>query len=463
MRAYRDMMAEIKDLDTKLTEVTNSTNMPATNLVTNGSFNTKANWVSGGVAGTGGGSSIDSNKFLYGETSLKIVNNNGARREKQDINTIVGHKYYQRASAYINSFTNGYAIFGGIASALYFDTTKIGQWQTVSNIREATDTSYTIYVGTVNYSTFDINFDGVLILDLTEIFGAGNEPSLKTMDDMFNEIGYFEGTKNPLLSLRQLIGYLNNMQESLGSAIAINNVGYIDNPLPADWTGQAMVTLSYDDGVRSIFYRALPLHEKHGIPATFNVISSRFAHPSSFDQAMTKECWQRGVEIASHSHYHDEQLTTKTDEELHFEFSESKRLLNEAIGAEVVDTIAIPFSAYDERVRSIAMQYYKGVRVYSNLQNDIPPTDRYWLYSRIAVDNTTTFEQVKARIDEAVSQKKWCIIMLHGINNDEVKGQYEISQKLLDQILSYINSFGRDVLLPINTKDALKFSLGEDY
>lgn len=238
----------------------------------------------------------------------------------------------------------------------------------------------------------------------------------------------------------------------------------IINPTVDSFHGQALVTFSYDDGLMNNYTLALPLHEQYQIPATFNIIAGRLTsmRGRSFRANEVLDCYRRGVEIASHSYYHDEHLTNKTDEEIHFEFGESKRVLSEVVPD--VETVAIPFSQYDERVISIAKQYYKGIRVFGSAQNDIPPSDRYLLNCRIAVGNTTVFSDIKAAIDEAVTNNKWCIIMLHGINPDANNlGTYEITPHLLEETLQYVNTFSKSVLLPINTRDALRFMLGDSY
>lgn len=235
----------------------------------------------------------------------------------------------------------------------------------------------------------------------------------------------------------------------------------IINPKETDFNGQGMVTLSYDDGRVNNFELALPLHEKYGVPATFNVIASRFDHPLFINKSITHECHRRGVEIASHSYYHSGWLIDKTEEEIHFEFGESQRILEDII-QDTVDTFAVPFSRYDERVKAIGMQYYKGIRSFGSIQNSIPPQDRYWIYSALAIEQTTTFADIKEKIDEAIANNEWCVIMLHGVKPTP-EDIYDITPTLLEQVLAYITSFDRNVLLPVNTRDALKFSLGDQY
>ncbi|WP_019119604.1 stalk domain-containing protein [Brevibacillus massiliensis] len=250
--------------------------------------------------------------------------------------------------------------------------------------------------------------------------------------------------------------------EELGSTVEWNEAKHtvwianrIINPAASDFHGQAMITFSYDDGLDSFYDRALPLHEKYGIPATLNVIAERIkdgANTEFLEAAQIKDAYDRGVEIGSHTYSHYDPLTSNTDDDLDFELAKSKEILLGIVPK--VDSLSIPFSAYDHRVREAAKKYYKAVRVFEHQQNNLPPDDPYWLHSAIAVTNEMTFDQIKLRIDEAVQKKKWCIIMLHGIdpNDDDL---YEIKPELLEQTLEYVNNLGRDKILPVNTMDGL--------
>lgn len=225
----------------------------------------------------------------------------------------------------------------------------------------------------------------------------------------------------------------------------------IDNPIR--YSGQGMVTLSYDDGFKNNYTKALPLHQKYNIPLSLNIIAGNLQkQPRFMTRFEVRDSRRRGAEIASHSYSH-ENLTTKTDAELHFEFGESLKVLSDIVGD--VETFAVPYSQYNEDIKSIGSQYYSAIRVHGDKQNDIPPSDPYWLNCAIAVRNSTTFLDVKNAIDTAVSNQKWCIIMLHGIN-EENDGEYEITPQLLEEILQYIASFDESQLLPVNTKDGIQ-------
>lgn len=253
-------------------------------------------------------------------------------------------------------------------------------------------------------------------------------------------------------------GTMNNI--SLKRTVEYKSYSKIGN-----YNKQGMVTFSYDDGLLNNYDIALPLHEKYGIPATFNIIGRRTIKKEYWDRYMNglqvKDMHRRGMEIASHSYWHDAQLPTKTDEEIYFEFEESNRILNFLVRD--IETIAIPFSQYDERVKEIAKQYYKGIRVHEATVESIPPVDRHELVS-VSVNDTTSFEEIKGWIDEAVENNKWSLIMLHGINTDgDNLSALEITSSLLEETLNYIYQLGTDNILPVTTKEGLQISLRDEY
>ncbi|MET3288755.1 UNVERIFIED_CONTAM: peptidoglycan/xylan/chitin deacetylase (PgdA/CDA1 family) [Brevibacillus sp. OAP136] len=255
---------------------------------------------------------------------------------------------------------------------------------------------------------------------------------------------------------------IRDVAEALGSGVQWNAskkavwiTNKIVNPSAKDFNGQAMITFSYDDGLDTFYDFALPLHEKYGIPATDNVIAGKIkdgARTMYLDAEQIKEMSTRGVEVGSHSYSHEDGLTTLSDEDLDFELRESKAVLEQIVPK--VQTIGIPFSMYDNRVEAAVKKYYKAARNFEHLQNDIPPKDKLWLHTAIAVTNETTFDQIKQRIDQAIENKQWCIIMLHGIDPDN-RDLYEIKPALLEKVLAYVASLGRDQILPVNTIDGV--------
>ncbi|MFJ7185777.1 polysaccharide deacetylase family protein [Lysinibacillus xylanilyticus] len=225
----------------------------------------------------------------------------------------------------------------------------------------------------------------------------------------------------------------------------------------ADYHGQALVTLSYDDGYRNWYDKALPLHSKYNMPGTFNIIGNKLYSDDKIYMSPS-QVWvahDLGLEIASHTQNH-QFLTKKSVNEIHYEFAESINTIESLLGKGVVSTVAIPFSDYNEEVRKIAIQYFDGIRVLGRETNIPNNYDPYWLKS-YPITNTIEFADVKKWIDKAVAEKSWVIIMLHGITEERLE-EYETTPEILEQIMKYINGLGKDSILPVSTKDGVQLT-----
>ncbi|MGN4127159.1 polysaccharide deacetylase family protein [Lysinibacillus sphaericus] len=238
---------------------------------------------------------------------------------------------------------------------------------------------------------------------------------------------------------------------------AIEDIKKITPLNTSDYYGQALVTLSYDDGYRDWYDKALPLHSKYNMPGTFNIIGDKLYSDDEIYMT-SSQVWvahDLGLEIASHTQNHVF-LTKKSVDDIRYEFAESINTIESLLGKGVVSTVAIPYSDYNEEVRKIAMQYFDGIRVLGRETNIPNNYDPYWLKS-YAITNTTEFSDVKQWIDKAVAEKSWVIIMLHGIKEDRLE-EYETTPEILEQMMKYINGLGKDSILPVNTKEGLQLT-----
>lgn len=259
--------------------------------------------------------------------------------------------------------------------------------------------------------------------------------------------------KVPLSKAYKVIFSTNAVEDTTNYSVPIEQLDKISPLNKEQYKGQALITLSYDDGYRNWYENALPLHSKYNMPATFNIIGGK-VYSGEKHFMNSSQIWvshDLGIEIGSHSQTHPF-LTTKTEEEIHREFYTSIAVLEDLVGE--VSTIAIPYSSYDERIREIAMQYFDGVRVLGHQTNTQENYDPYWLKSR-AVVNTMEFSTIKEWIDQAVEEQSWVIIMFHGITKEPLE-EYETTPEILEQVMLYINDLGKDRILPVNTKDGLQ-------
>ncbi|WP_180074517.1 SGNH/GDSL hydrolase family protein [Acinetobacter sp. YH12116] len=101
-----------------------------------------------------------------------------------------GNNAEQRDSSL--SLTN-YLDTAGAQRAIF--SSNIGQWDFASCIKTVTDGGVTIMIGRGGVFTFNRLYDGVVLLDLTEIFGAGSELQASDVDELLSSLflsNYFD-------------------------------------------------------------------------------------------------------------------------------------------------------------------------------------------------------------------------------------------------------------------------------
>ena len=221
----------------------------------------------------------------------------------------------------------------------------------------------------------------------------------------------------------------------------------------------AYITFSYDDGLKNNYHLALPLHEKYNIPASLAIIAHRAVSPEFWDKYMSPreivDADARGHEIVSHGVYHKTKYTELTHDELEYELSHSKKILNGFVSKEI-EAINIPFAKYNDEVLGLARKYYKQVRLADERLNLIGEAGGL-IYAN-ALNSKSSIERVKKLVDKAILENKWLVLMFHGINdNDDSGGLYSNSKEFLDQSLSYVKEHVREgSLTPVLFRDMLE-------
>lgn len=160
----------------------------ATNLIINGNFNNgSANWTT--VAST----------FSIVDGRAKILASSQYGRLQQNITVIPGHKYY--LSATIEGNGNQYLILQFTGNyTVYQATSGVSR---VSGIVTPTDANVIMQLGDLTTSGFTYYYiDNAMLLDLTAIFGSGNEPTVAQMDAIMDKFinRWFDGTASLLRS-----------------------------------------------------------------------------------------------------------------------------------------------------------------------------------------------------------------------------------------------------------------------
>lgn len=131
------------------------------------------------------------------------------------------------------------------------------------------------------------------------------------------------------------------------------------------------VLLTFDDGYDDLYDHLLPLVVKHHLTPVVFLVADRVGATSIWDQkfglrtrklltlSQIREMQKHGVEFGSHTLTHPF-LPDVSQEQLRSEVSDSKRRLEDMLGAEIT-TFAYPYGGVDRRVRAaVAEAGYKA-------------------------------------------------------------------------------------------------------
>lgn len=132
---------------------------------------------------------------LHGGQSVKFVAENKNPYVQQYIATTANNKFYVSAYCYIDEWTSSLDIpfldirnSSKIITTFYPDITKTKQWQIVSGIFTNDLSATILYIGTANaIRTGTFYATDIRLIDLTAMFGAGNEPTAAVCDLLFNK------------------------------------------------------------------------------------------------------------------------------------------------------------------------------------------------------------------------------------------------------------------------------------
>lgn len=195
------------NLDTRMEELEDDTYKPMQNLITNGNF---ANGTTG-WSGTNGTIAAASNELTFtgtsGTTGTSVISRTSAFLE--------ANVYYTRWDYYLSHPATSVYVENVGAKFISSTTPVVGNWASVSGIDSnvSASTSTLTWVALFNDSAnlnkiFKIR--NLVIINLTQAFGKGNEPTKEEMDRLLAKYpnSFFDGTVNLTPKLLDDLRYL---------------------------------------------------------------------------------------------------------------------------------------------------------------------------------------------------------------------------------------------------------------
>lgn len=155
--------------------------------------------------------------------------------------------------------------------------------------------------------------------------------------------------------------------------------------------GSKPVVITFDDGLSGNFDQALPVLKKHGFKAVFFVISDKVGKPGYMTWDELKVLTDNGMSVQSHTVSH-ESLETLSMDEVCYELAESKRVIEERLGAKV-DSISFPHGSYTGKVLQAAVESGYEFICTSDMVTNYATSRRPVVIGRIAVRRNLSLEK----------------------------------------------------------------------
>jgi hypothetical protein len=186
----------------------------------------------------------------------------------------------------------------------------------------------------------------------------------------------------------------------------------------ATWQGfrTAAVSFTFDDGCPKQFSIAIPMFNEYGFKLTlFTVTGSNWVWPTDWTKLQSAAA--NGHEVASHTVTHTS-FNGMSNSLQTMELRDSREEINTHIPGRQCITMAYPFCVSGNG--SIVAQYYIGARICSGSIEPPTPSD-FLNISSITCGSegpVKTTQDFINTVGSAVDSKGWCVLMLHGLDND---------------------------------------------
>ena len=186
------------------------------------------------------------------------------------------------------------------------------------------------------------------------------------------------------------------------------------SPSPSPSISPGVISITFDDGIRSQYTTAFPLMQARGIVGTFYIPTAQYPSPAVlYNRLSASELQQMqaaGNEIGSHSVTHRD-FTKLSDQEIAQECLGSKQYL-QSTGL-VINNFAYPYgTGITEHIDSIVSTCYRSARIaggapMSTVTFELTSTSSGW-----------GLNTMKGFVDRAKTQKMWATIYFHDIGGE---------------------------------------------
>ena len=216
-----------------------------------------------------------------------------------------------------------------------------------------------------------------------------------------------------------------------GTTVVQMNSSVGDASIPVRVTYEGVITVTFDDGFRSVHERAFPILEGLGLEANVAIVTQAVEEswPDFLDLDQLTELHDAGWAVASHSVSHA-RLDTIPMDDLHRELAESRAWIEER-GFRGSGVFIVPFHEWSESVREAVAEHYTLARGRS-LWKGSPETKAEWIpHDRMdlaaldvdsdGLESEEDLAWLRQALERAVNQGLYFEIFFHRVEEEQVE------------------------------------------
>jgi peptidoglycan/xylan/chitin deacetylase (PgdA/CDA1 family) len=175
-----------------------------------------------------------------------------------------------------------------------------------------------------------------------------------------------------------------------------------------------LISITFDDGWKSINQNAVPIMDKYGYKGTFYLNPSALDTVNFISADQVSGLRHNGEEIASHGYVHAD-MTSIDAMQLDEQLSKANNAIHRQFDARKLN-FAAPYGKSDAEVQFYARQYYQSLRTTNsglNTRQDFDPYNLKVLY----ISGTTTDKEIRDGLADAKAYHGWLILVYHRVQD----------------------------------------------
>jgi len=175
-----------------------------------------------------------------------------------------------------------------------------------------------------------------------------------------------------------------------------------------------LISITFDDGWKSINQNALPILDKYGYRGTFYLNPSALDTTNFISYEQAKNLAKNGEEVGSHGFSHVD-LTSIDPGQLDYQLREANNYMHRNLGGKKLN-FAAPYGKSDAEVEYYARQYYRSLRTTDSGINTRQNFDPYSL-KVLYISSTTTDQEILKVLKDAKDYHGWVIFVYHRVQS----------------------------------------------